>query len=361
MRLPSLTPLLLLLLPTWILPATGQTQTVVLAPAADNTLYDANLPNISNGAGQHLFVGVTSGGSVRRAVLRFDVAAALPAGATLVAAELELTLSKVPTTLAKPIQLQRLTQAFGEGASDAANEEGGGAFAAPGDATWTHTFFPSSFWTNPGGDYSPLVSSTTDVFGLATYAFPSTPQLVADVQSFLDAPAGNFGWIVRGPESESKSAMRFDSRENPLPQNRPRLSLTFLPPGICPPAAGQQLVQLGNPANPLALLPVPGNGPEVGATWPAQLDHQNFAPTAVVDLLALAALPAQLPTEFGTLLLDLSSPLLWFSASPGASFAVPVPAQCSLVGRRLYAQGASLLPAGQLELCNALELWIGAP
>lgn len=341
--------------------AAAQIQSVVLPCAKDNTLYDANLPNISNGSGQHLFVGVTSGGSTRRALLYFDVAAALPAGATVIAASLELTLSKVPTTLAKPIRLQRLTRAFGEGASDAANEEGGGAFAAPGDATWTQNFFPSSFWLAPGGDFSAQVSSSVDVFGLGTYTLPSSAQLVADVQAFLAAPAQNFGWIVRGPESESKSAMRFDSRENPLLANRPRLSISYLPPGVCPPAPGSQTVRLGSPPNPLALLPVPGPGPLIGQPWPARIEHQAFAAGAALDLLALAALPAELPTEFGTLLLDLSSPLLLFSAAPGAPFPVAVPAQCSLVGRRLEAQGASLGPAGELEFCNGLELILGAP
>ena len=39
----------------------------------------------------------------------------------------------------------------------------------------------------------------------------------ADVQSWLDDPASNFGWLVLGDESEIPTAKRFDTRESASP------------------------------------------------------------------------------------------------------------------------------------------------
>ncbi len=41
--------------------------------------------------------------------------------------------------------------------------------------------------------------------------------MVSDVQSWLDNPAGNFGWLVLGDESASPTSKRFDTRESTTP------------------------------------------------------------------------------------------------------------------------------------------------
>ena len=66
--------------------------------------------------------------------------------------------------------------------------------------------------------------------GLGFYTFSSTPQLVADVQDFIDNPANNFGWIIIGDENFSGTAKRFDSREISDPTLRPMLTVEFSPP-----------------------------------------------------------------------------------------------------------------------------------
>ena len=63
--------------------ALAQTLDAVLAPVADTTLYEDAAGAISNGAGESLFVGVNAFGQKRRAIARFDVAAALPANARI--------------------------------------------------------------------------------------------------------------------------------------------------------------------------------------------------------------------------------------------------------------------------------------
>jgi len=51
------------------------------------------------------------------------------------------------------------------------------------------------------------------------------------VQSWLDAPTGNFGWLLKTDEALAYMTFRFDSRENITASNRPTLTVTYLAPG----------------------------------------------------------------------------------------------------------------------------------
>jgi len=199
------------------------TQTVTLIPAQDNTLYESDLGTISNGAGQYLFAGNTNNGDVRRAVLAFDLGG-LPPGATVLTATLALTMSRT-TAGDTAVRLHALDADWGEGASDALGEEGAGALAQPGDATWRYTFFDTDQWAVPGGDFAVVPSATTTVGGNGVYTW-AAPALTTDVAGWLAAPAANHGWILIGDETAAGTAKRFDSRES-APANRPRLTITY--------------------------------------------------------------------------------------------------------------------------------------
>jgi hypothetical protein len=54
--------------------------------------------------------------------------------------------------------------------------------------------------------------------------------MVGDVQSWLDNPITNFGWILIGEEETSRTAKRFDSKDNPTTNNRPVLRVTYTEP-----------------------------------------------------------------------------------------------------------------------------------
>jgi hypothetical protein len=54
--------------------------------------------------------------------------------------------------------------------------------------------------------------------------------MVADVQSWLDNPATNFGWTLLGTENQISSARAFYTRESPDEINRPRLVIEYTPP-----------------------------------------------------------------------------------------------------------------------------------
>lgn len=208
----------------------AQAALVAVFPSKDNTLYEDPNGDFSNGAGDYMFAGATGGFGARRAVLAFDVAAAIPAGSTINSARLQLNMSRCGTScsVSVPTDLRRLLADWGEGASDAGTPGGSGAPSQPGDATWQHTFYNSSFWTNPGGDFSGAITATTNVSSVGLYNWNS-PQLAADVQDMLDTPGTNFGWILIGDESISFSAKRYDTRENPQLNLQPVLTIEYTP------------------------------------------------------------------------------------------------------------------------------------
>ena len=105
--------------------------TTVLAPTKDNTLYQDPTGAVSNGAGTYLFAGRTNSGSIRRGLLAFDIAATVPANATITSATLRLTLSRT-IGQAETIELHRALADWGEGASNAGTNEGQGGPVARG-------------------------------------------------------------------------------------------------------------------------------------------------------------------------------------------------------------------------------------
>ncbi|MGD8376983.1 MAG: multicopper oxidase domain-containing protein, partial [Acidobacteriota bacterium] len=213
--------------------ATGGTTAeavVVDIPASkDNTLYDNNSP-LSNGAGDHFFAGITQSRKIRRGVIAFDVAAAIPAGSTINSVTLTLYMSRT-TAPDETVNLHRLLADWGEGTSQATGEEGGGASPATGDATWEHTFFDTDFWISPGGDFDAIPSASQTVgMALGYYAW-TAPDMITDVQGWLDSPGTSFGWILIGRETDRRSAKRFDSRTNPVVAQRPVLTVDYTPVG----------------------------------------------------------------------------------------------------------------------------------
>jgi hypothetical protein len=208
-----------------VTPCASVALTLPAPPRRDNTLYENLQGSVSNGAGQHFFAGTTATGGKRRGVVAFTIPASVTPGTTVDSAVVVLFMSKTrPGTSA--VALHRLLADWGEGTSDAPLEEGGGTASTPGDATWIHRSFNTQLWAAAGGDFAATASATTQVGDVGFYTW-SSPALLADVQAWVDAPATNFGWLVRGDESALGTATRFDTRENPDPTVRPQLLLFF--------------------------------------------------------------------------------------------------------------------------------------
>lgn len=203
----------------------AQAATVTVEAARDNTLYQNDQGSVSNGSGDYLFVGRTQGGVVKRAVIDFGDLSAVPAGATVTAVRVHLSLSRENSPL-NTIRLHRLQADWGEGASNASSNEGQGAPSMANDATWIHRFYDSTQWVNPGGDFVATASAEFSADATGDYVVESTPALVADVQDWLENPADNHGWILVGEEA-TQSTKRFNSRENPAADSRPRLEIEY--------------------------------------------------------------------------------------------------------------------------------------
>ena len=135
------------------------------------------------------------------------------------------------------------------------------------------------------------------------------------------------------------------------------LELAFEP---CSSVPSSQLVRLGDPPNPAALLPDPNGGPQLATTWRPVVDHGSFAPGALADWLLVTAGSANVPAAYGTWLVDLASPTLIIpTQGPGAPFAVAVPLDCALVGAAVHAQAVAFMAGGSIELTNALDVIVG--
>ena len=201
---------------------------VVLGAGRDNTLYESPTGALSNGVGDGFFAGRTaqSTNSIRRGLVWFDVASAVPAGATITSVELRLTASQV-TAGAASIGAHRVSAAWGEGASDAGPAGGSGAPSQAGDATWQHRIYPGSLWAVLGGDFTAAASAAQSIDGSGPYVWGSTPALVADVQGWLDTPASNHGWLLRGNEAAGQTVKKFESREGTTPASRPALTIGY--------------------------------------------------------------------------------------------------------------------------------------
>jgi hypothetical protein len=205
--------------------------TVFLSPQKDNTLYEDGKGLLSNGHGMYLFAGKTNAPSLRRGLIAFDLTS-IPGNATITGATLSMFLSMTHGGSAA-VSLCKALRDWGEGASDAGEPGGAGIQAEPGDATWHHTFYDTSFWMTIGGDFSTTPSATTTVSAVNTTYTWGGSGLLADVQAWVSNPANNFGWVIRGTETTGK-AERFNTRENP--NNPPLLTVTYQVPPPTPTA-----------------------------------------------------------------------------------------------------------------------------
>lgn len=224
------TTLALALLPLAFAPPV-RADVIVLNPTKDNTLYESATGALSNGAGPTAFAGRSSqpaGSSIRRGLIAFPLGA-IPSGSTITSAHLDLHIAMVSSATPRTVELHRVSADWGEGASNAGVPGGSGAPATLLDATWVHRFFPGVAWGSFGGDFAAAASATQSITGVGNHSWGPTAAMVADAQSWLDAPAGNFGWLLRGDESAPGTAVRYDSRESATPAFRPTLTIEYTP------------------------------------------------------------------------------------------------------------------------------------
>jgi hypothetical protein len=196
-------------------------------------------PSNSMGAAPWFSAGQTQNGPRARGLLRFNIAADIPAGSRIVSAELKLSVTGVPDEPPpeSAFTLRRMLSPWGEGYNpQGPTQPGFGNPANTNDATWTHCFWETTnTWAEPGGlegvDFSTTVSTVRLINDVGRYTFEATGEAAADVQFWLDHPESNFGWLLK-TESETTrfTARRFGSRELEDPSESPELTVEYVPP-----------------------------------------------------------------------------------------------------------------------------------
>ncbi len=207
---------------------------VTLKASQDTTLYEDPTGQLSNGSGSFFIVGRTRQGAVRRGLIQFDLSSAIPAESTINSVQLQVFAS-TPIPRSGRVALHRVSAPWGEGSSRASSGEGGGGIAMPGDATWLHTYFDTALWALPGGNFAPTESASLMVEGTGVQTLASIPEIVADVQNWLDDPSTNFGWLLQHADEADSAlglALRFNTRESSDPTQAPLLTVDFTPPPL---------------------------------------------------------------------------------------------------------------------------------
>jgi spore coat protein A len=221
-------------------------------PEKDNSIYEGNDPTQTDtnfedntcGAGPGIYAGGTNNIDPvtglpnpfsRRALLTFDIAGNIPAGATINSVSLTLTIDRSNDNPQRTMTLHPVNKDWGEGTVDCTAVRGGGqgVDANLGDATWISAEHDVTLWTAHGGDFDTASASASVPSGGEGVWTDNTPGdgLVLDVQEWLNGTKPNYGWIVIGDEVNSGTVRRFWSREGRFP---PVLTVDFTcPPGAC--------------------------------------------------------------------------------------------------------------------------------
>ena len=241
-------------------PAKVSANMVTIGAGRDATLYQGQ-PNNSDGGGPVMFVGTDGQSASMRGLLQFNIAANIPAGSTITDAQITLFLGDVGGSdgtgldqTARTVSLYELSGEWGQGSAGSGSTIVGsirGFPAVPGNVTWNDRHFQlSQPWIKPGGDFSMTVSASAVVGHTvdSAYTWLSTPRLVADVQSMLDAPSSNEGWaLLNSNETDAHTYLAFYTRDWSDPTMRPSLQVTYVAPVPLPAAAwlfGSSLIAL---------------------------------------------------------------------------------------------------------------------
>ena len=206
-----------------VLATSAFADSILLTPVADAEIHQINSPDANYAFGSSIAtgkLGANSGNEIRRAMLRFDPSGQLPPGAVVTAVSVTVNVVRVPgiAPANSTFDLRLILQSWTET-----------------NVTW-NSRIQGSPWNSPGaegaGDSLASPSSSVFVTGLGPYTFPSTPALLSDVQSWLNNPGTNFGWLlVSEDEVTSETARRFGAREDP--PNASVLEIDYaLPPFI---------------------------------------------------------------------------------------------------------------------------------
>jgi PEP-CTERM motif len=207
-----------------------------------------------------MFVGADGQSRPKRGLIEFNIPAFIPAGSTITSASLSLVLGQVAgsDTTPRNIGLFDVTTNWAGGVNGATGFPGPGFGGTgrgfppnPGDVTWNFAKFNTIPWNTPGGggDFVSTESAATVVSqNLNTpYVWGSTPQMVVDVQGWLDGAVPNFGWLLKNDSEGSATTFRAfytagGAVEQSVPDFAPVLTVDFEPLTVPEPSTWAMLL-----------------------------------------------------------------------------------------------------------------------
>jgi len=247
--------------------AVAAAETVTLLPAQDTPIYaDDGVTTFefakhSNGAGETLYVGTNGTGSARRSLVQFDLSV-LPTGSRVTKAKLTLFCDREPEDAYETLSLHTVLEPWTTGGSnsDVLGTPGQGAPAEPGDSTWYYRSWPGPDqpegvrWSEPGAVFDPAIIASQQVGPLSiggdqnsVYVW-SSDAMVDSINAWIANPTENFGWIMTGNETQTRSVKRFISVEGRVNNwLKPNLILSVEIPAGAP--ATLSLQSSANPAD----------------------------------------------------------------------------------------------------------------
>jgi len=226
-----------------------------ISASQDATLLGgADAVNNASLADPGIFAGTDGQGNPKRGLIEFNVAGALPAGAVVTSAQLQLTLGQTAGTggVLRTISLFDETQAWGQpaniaGASSFANA-GHGASPGSGDATWNYAFYNTTAWNAAGGNWSVSSADIADASvgtTITSYTW-SSAAMAADVQNWLNNPASSFGWLLKNSNETTSADFRaFWSAQGAAADNNPALAPVLIVNFNLPEPVGIPLISAG--------------------------------------------------------------------------------------------------------------------
>ena len=164
------------------------------------------LPDRNEGNRINFCLGTNTGSLSFRSFVTFDITS-IPPGSNVNNVELKFFAGVFTSSVPIPISIHKLTTSWDEAT-----------------VTW------NSPWTNPGGDFV-LAESASHLLPTAGFWTVNTPQLISDVQGWVDNPVSNDGWLLkRTTEPGLLSQTCIAARDSPSPNVHPMLTITFTLP-----------------------------------------------------------------------------------------------------------------------------------
>ncbi|MFO1485862.1 MAG: GEVED domain-containing protein [Verrucomicrobiaceae bacterium] len=192
---------------TGIPPSTGS----INIPTSADSWLNANTTTTNYGSSTTMRVDSSAGGAGNgRPVLKFDLSS-IPAGSTITAATLSLNAVTVSDVSSRAIRLYPLNQSFVES-----------------QVTWNQQSSGVN-WSTAGGSYGAELANT-NVTTTGQYSW-SGSSLIAQVQSWVDAPSGNLGLLL-GDTDSGTVTKDFATKEDATPSRRPVLLVDYVGPTV---------------------------------------------------------------------------------------------------------------------------------